>query len=271
MACLRGTPLEGRLGDVQCDEEGCEFRCVTHLQYKGDPVEASQGDCLLQLQLRAGDAPSPRDLNTPGYKYDEEKEVFVQVVGDHDFDEDAKFVVGVPPNVNRRRAGLPEVGYEVAYVEWKRHHERWVREQNEEAFKREIQFYELTLGREPNAFGESVRMVDRGHGERRIMDPAPGGSDVGADAAPGGEPKDERVEWDIDANLPMYTRDYLQMQKEGLLSEGESKDEYFGFRLAPSDIEALRELLERARPHDVLKYGKLRDTGSWAWYIIRDR
>lgn len=66
MACLRGQTPNGRLGVVQCDEEGCEFRRITDC-LAGVLVEgASEGDCVLQLRLRAGDSPVSGDLGCTG-------------------------------------------------------------------------------------------------------------------------------------------------------------------------------------------------------------
>jgi len=56
MACLRETPLDGRLGVVSCDETGCLHRRFPPGS-GADVVEGTpEADCLLQLQLRAGDA-----------------------------------------------------------------------------------------------------------------------------------------------------------------------------------------------------------------------
>ena len=53
MACLRDQTLVGRLGNIHCDEEGCEFRLVSFGRYSEIDEEASKADCLLQLRLRA--------------------------------------------------------------------------------------------------------------------------------------------------------------------------------------------------------------------------
>lgn len=55
MACLRESPPDGRFGTLSCDEEGCLFRCIKNPS-NSEIVELSpETDCVLQLQLRAGD------------------------------------------------------------------------------------------------------------------------------------------------------------------------------------------------------------------------
>lgn len=56
MACIRESPVEGRLGTIRCDEEGCQF---ARLQARGGTslvVAPSEADCVLQLRLRAGES-----------------------------------------------------------------------------------------------------------------------------------------------------------------------------------------------------------------------
>lgn len=56
MACLREQADQERIGDVQCSEEGCQFRQFAAGSRFLIDNEAPQVDCLLQLRLRAGDA-----------------------------------------------------------------------------------------------------------------------------------------------------------------------------------------------------------------------
>lgn len=63
MACVRRATHPGRGRDVQCDEEGCEFRLITDGSAAQDLGDASQGDCVLQLQLRVGDASRARFID----------------------------------------------------------------------------------------------------------------------------------------------------------------------------------------------------------------
>lgn len=84
MACLRESSFEGRIGVVQCDEEGCEFR----REQVGGPVYApgdtSTGDCILQLRLRAGDTEKPRD-GFPSWSSDEKLRYFEWVDKDSSY------------------------------------------------------------------------------------------------------------------------------------------------------------------------------------------
>src|SRR5207344_3098513 len=56
MACLRESPLDGRVGIIPCDEEGCLFGRITNRSGSIIADEASEADCLLQSRLRAGDS-----------------------------------------------------------------------------------------------------------------------------------------------------------------------------------------------------------------------
>lgn len=58
MACLRETPLDGRVGTVSCNEEGCLLRLVTSESGGITSTNASEAHCVLQLRLRTGDAPN---------------------------------------------------------------------------------------------------------------------------------------------------------------------------------------------------------------------
>lgn len=56
MACLREGPVEGRSGIVQCDEEGCESRCIKVGEGSNAFVHSPSGECVLKLRPRAGDS-----------------------------------------------------------------------------------------------------------------------------------------------------------------------------------------------------------------------
>lgn len=52
MACLREQTTKGRIGIVQCDEEGCEFRSFSIDNPAAAYAVTSPTDCVLQLRLR---------------------------------------------------------------------------------------------------------------------------------------------------------------------------------------------------------------------------
>lgn len=68
MACLRRQAADGRVGAFSCDEEGCILRLVA-VESGTDLVEVpSQADCVLQLQLRAGDAADSEYFPDPDHE-----------------------------------------------------------------------------------------------------------------------------------------------------------------------------------------------------------
>src|SRR5689334_21322460 len=63
MACLREQAAEGRFRTLQCNETDCEFRLNTDRGRRRASESPSEGDCLLQLRLRAGDAEESGDIS----------------------------------------------------------------------------------------------------------------------------------------------------------------------------------------------------------------
>lgn len=51
MVCLRESPIEGRVGIVQCDEEGCELRFVKNGSGEWTYAGPRQADCVLQQEV----------------------------------------------------------------------------------------------------------------------------------------------------------------------------------------------------------------------------
>lgn len=56
MECLRRQTPEERGGTLRCDAEGCEYRLFPASRPDGSHMQAPETDCVLQLQLRAGDS-----------------------------------------------------------------------------------------------------------------------------------------------------------------------------------------------------------------------
>src|SRR5688572_23732637 len=57
LECLREQAAQGRLRDVSCDAEGCEYRLFKTERAHNSVRASSEGDCLLQLRLRARASP----------------------------------------------------------------------------------------------------------------------------------------------------------------------------------------------------------------------
>lgn len=62
MACLREKALDGRLGTVPCNEEGCVFGSIETDGRTVSISKTSAFDCVLQSRLRAGDSENPSEL-----------------------------------------------------------------------------------------------------------------------------------------------------------------------------------------------------------------
>lgn len=65
MACLREQALDGRLGTVSCNEEGCVFRRFSRFGSETTFGESPEAYCVLQLRLRAGDSEDAEDPGEP--------------------------------------------------------------------------------------------------------------------------------------------------------------------------------------------------------------
>lgn len=109
MACLRGQAPDGRLGIVSCDEEGCLFRRLEAGRSTLPTEEAPETHCLLQLQLRAGDAEDTEYSPDPDHE-DAGRDRPARVIenAEFDFNEFALKIEKPPSGIERAGDALDE-------------------------------------------------------------------------------------------------------------------------------------------------------------------
>jgi hypothetical protein len=180
MACLRRSPFDRRIGTVSCDEEGCLHRRITYRSRGDVVVETPEIDCVLQLRLRAGDP-------------EEHTGSVLQLITGERFDKDDVFTVYDPTGAKLYEHPEPTEPYGGLYPEYAH-----------------LTFDEVAAlaaaGVAARGSLELLTQPGRHEGERT----EPQERSVRAI----GWNEEHEVEWDVDADLPLYTRDYLRLRYE---------------------------------------------------------